>query len=81
MFDLEQTIANWRAQMLVAGIKTPVPLDELENHLREEIGRLTKSGLSEQSTFEIAAGKIGQPGKLKRNLKKFRFRWKPDWSN
>jgi len=37
MFDLEEKIAEWRRQMLVAGIKTPAPLDELEGHLREEI--------------------------------------------
>ena len=30
MFDLEQAIAGWRRQMQAAGIKTPVPLEELE---------------------------------------------------
>jgi hypothetical protein len=37
MFDLEKSIAEWRTQMLAAGIKTPVPMEELEIHLREEI--------------------------------------------
>ena len=37
MFDLEKAIANWRKQMLAAGIKMPAPLEELEIHLREEI--------------------------------------------
>lgn len=37
MFDLEQSIAEWRRQMLAAGIKTPVPLEDLEIHLREWI--------------------------------------------
>ena len=37
MFGLEQAIADWRQQMLAAGIKTPVPLEELEIHLREDI--------------------------------------------
>ena len=32
MFDLEQAIADWRRQMLAAGIKTPVPLEELKSH-------------------------------------------------
>ena len=53
MFDLEQSIADWRQQMLAAGIKTPVPLEELEIHLREEIERQMKSGLNEQDAFEI----------------------------
>jgi hypothetical protein len=59
MFDLEQSIADWRRQMLAAGIKTPVPLEELEIHLREEIERQTKSGLSEQEVFNSAVQKIG----------------------
>jgi hypothetical protein len=36
MFDLEQAIADWREQMLAAGVKTPVPLVELESHLLDE---------------------------------------------
>ena len=43
MFDLEQSIADLRRQMLAAGIKTPVPLEELEIHLREEIEQQSKS--------------------------------------
>ena len=42
MFDLEKSIAEWRKQMLSAGIKTPVPLEELEIHLREEIEQQIK---------------------------------------
>ena len=54
MFDLEQAIAEWREQMFAAGIKSPVPLEELEIHLREEIERQMKSGLSEQNAFDFA---------------------------
>jgi hypothetical protein len=70
MFDLEKTIAEWRKQMLAAGIKTPVPLDELEMHLREEIERQTKSGLSEQEAFHSSAQKIGQGKVLKNEFNK-----------
>ncbi|HEY5041998.1 MAG TPA: hypothetical protein VIK53_08340 [Verrucomicrobiae bacterium] len=52
MFNLEQSIADWRQQMLAAGIETPVPLDELEIHLREEIERQMKSGSDKQQAFE-----------------------------
>jgi len=31
MFNLEQSIADWRRQMIAGGIKTPVPLEELES--------------------------------------------------
>ena len=59
MFNLDTAITEWRRQMLEAGIKTPVPLEELEIHLREEIERQLKSGLSEQEIFDSAVQKIG----------------------
>jgi hypothetical protein len=70
MFDLEQSIFEWRKQMLAAGIKTPVPLEELEIHLREEIERQVKSGLNEQNAFEISVQQIGQPKKLEGEFEK-----------
>jgi hypothetical protein len=51
MFDLEQSIAEWRRQMLAVGIKSPVPLEELEIHLREEIERRMKAGSDEKEIF------------------------------
>jgi len=59
MFNLEQSIAEWRRQMVEAGIKTPVPLEELESHLRDEIERKAESGLSEAEAFPAAVHKIG----------------------
>src|SRR6478736_4678370 len=70
MFNLEQAITDWRQQMLSAGIQSPVPLEELEIHLREEIERQIKIGLSEQMAFEISTGLIGQPKMLKSEFKK-----------
>ena len=56
--------------MLAAGIKTPVPLEELEIHLCEEIEQQKKSGVSAQRAFENAILKIGQPGALKSEFQK-----------
>jgi hypothetical protein len=70
MFDLEQAIADWRSQMLAAGIKTPVPLEELEIHLREEIEQSMKLGLSVRNAFQISAQQIGQPKMLNGEFKK-----------
>jgi len=70
MFNREQSIAEWRRQMLVAGIKAPVPLNELEIHLREEIERQMKSGLDGQKAFEISIQRIGQPEMLDSEFKK-----------
>ena len=60
MFDLEKSIADWRKQMLAAGLQTPVPLEELEIHLREEIERQKKFGRSETEAFETAVQNIGR---------------------
>jgi hypothetical protein len=65
MPDLEKSISEWRKQMLAAGIKTPVPLEELEIHLREEIGRQVKSGFNVRAALEIAARRIGKGKELK----------------
>ncbi len=59
MFDLEQSIAEWRKQMLAAGIQSPVPLEELEGHLREEIERQLKTGSKQQDAFTFAVQKLG----------------------
>jgi hypothetical protein len=59
MFDLEQSISEWRKQMLAAGIKSPVPLEELESHLRDEIERQMKLGMDETKAFGAAVPKIG----------------------
>jgi hypothetical protein len=70
MFDLEQAISQWREQMLAAGIKAPVPLEELEGHLRDEIDRQVQAGASEAAAFDLAIGKMGQPESLKTEFRK-----------
>ncbi len=70
MSKLEQQIAGWREQMLSAGIQTPVPLEELEIHLREEIGRRVNSGADEQRAFEISVQQMGRPELLNREFNK-----------
>jgi hypothetical protein len=70
MLDLEQSISEWRKQMLASGIKSPVPLEELENHLREEIERQIESGINVQRAFEYAVEKIGGGKSLENEFKK-----------
>jgi hypothetical protein len=70
MFDLEQSISKWRRQMLAAGIGTPVPLEELENHLREEIEQRIKSGKTVPLAFETAVQEIGKANMLKAEFEK-----------
>ena len=65
MFDLEQAISEWRRRMLAAGIKTPMTLDELESHLREDLDREMQLGLSGEEAFQVAVKRIGTPVSLK----------------
>lgn len=75
MFDLESEILGWRRKMLSAGIKFPVPLEELETHLRERINHL-KAGLSEAEAFQTAVKELGDGKILRREFSKGRFLWR-----
>jgi hypothetical protein len=70
MFNLEQAIAEWRRQMSAAGIKTPVPLEELENHLREDFDAQIRAGAAPERAFETAVQKIGSASAIKSEFKK-----------
>ena len=70
MFNLEQSIAEWRQQMLAAGIKTPVPLEELESHLREEVERRARSGMNRQQALEMTISQIGPGAELRTEFAK-----------
>src|SRR5687767_14241241 len=64
MFDLEQAIADWRRQMLAAGLKTPEVLDELESHLRDDVEQQERAGKNGQHAFEMAVQHLGQAALL-----------------
>src|SRR6185369_1069005 len=76
MFNLEQSISEWRGQMLSAGVKNPDIVDELESHLREDLARRVQSGESEEQAFEGAVQGIGQGSLLKHEFAKLsRQKW------
>jgi hypothetical protein len=70
MFNLEQSIAEWRRRMIAGGIKSPVPLDELESHLREEIDGQVRAGHEVQQAFEIAVTRLGPARILRKEFGK-----------
>lgn len=70
MPDLESLIADWRQQMLTAGIDPSTSLEELELHLREEIDSQTQSGLAPAPAFEQAVARLGQAKPLKNEFTK-----------
>jgi hypothetical protein len=82
MFNLESSIAEWRQQMLAAGIKTPVPLEELESHLREEIEGQIQSGMDEERAFRMAVKNVGPAEPLKTEFRTAGFlNWLGDDKN
>jgi hypothetical protein len=76
MFNLELKISEWRRQMLAAGIKTPLPMDELESHLREDFRTFLSAGKSEDQAFALAVSRLGSPGPLRTEFNKLR---NPAW--
>jgi len=64
MPNLEQRIADWRRTMAKASDHRRELLDELETHLREEVERLLRSGVSEEKAFEMALSKLGAPATI-----------------
>src|SRR6266446_3241807 len=64
MFNLDHAIADWRRQMLAAGIKSPEILDELESHLRDDFDQQLQSALTEHQAFAAAVRRIGQASVL-----------------
>ena len=72
MPNLDEKIAEWRRQLAVAGVKTPEVLDELESHLREEIGALLSAGVPEAQAFQLAMSRIGSPAPLRTEFNKLK---------
>jgi hypothetical protein len=70
MFNLDQAIADWRRRMAAGGVKTPVPLEELETHLREDIGSLVSAGMPAARAFQLAVSRLGNPGPLRTEFDK-----------
>jgi hypothetical protein len=70
MFNLAGAVTEWRRQMLAAGIKTPVPLEELESHLRDDVEQQMRLGLNVEQAFEAAVQRIGQADTINGEFKK-----------
>src|SRR5262245_33454429 len=70
MFDLERAISEWRRQLAGSGIDSPDVVDELESHLREDVQREMRSGLSAQQAFNAALQRLGSREALKIEFKK-----------
>jgi len=61
MHNLEHSIAEWRKTMMAAGNVSRETLDELENHLRENVDQLTRSGMPVPEAIQRAVTQLGGP--------------------
>lgn len=83
MFDLNEAIVQWRAALKAQPNFRGSDLDELEDHLREEILALKGSGLTEEEIFLVSSRRLGKPEDLNGEFaiadpatrRNFRLRW------
>lgn len=78
MFDLENKICEWKLMIAESSSITQKNAMELESHLRDSIGDLVETGLSENEAFLIASLRLGAPDKLSTEFYKVNGRcvWK-----
>ncbi len=60
MFDVERQMEQWRAGLVGSEMLGNSTVDELENHLREEMGDLKASGLSDEEAFFVSRRRLGE---------------------
>jgi hypothetical protein len=70
MHNLEDSIAEWRKSMMAAARLSRESLDELENHLRENVDQLTRSGMTEIEAFQRAVTQLGGPPSIASEFQK-----------
>ena len=83
MFNLDEQIIKWRDSLEKSNSLKITDIDELENHLRDEINELRESKLSEQEVFLIATRRLGQTDNLADEYSKINkrriFKQKVSW--
>ena len=65
---LDDQIAQWRGFLRRRGTITAADAEELEGHLRDEIGRLTAAGLASEEAFLVAVKRIGSVNAIAREF-------------
>lgn len=59
MFDLKKSIMSWRSDVISLEAVSPEDVEELEDHLNQEILSLVELGLSEKEAFWVATERMG----------------------
>lgn len=78
MADLEDRIASWRRELSSGMEDRPEVMDELEDHLRQELETLTRAGKTPDDAWDAAVGALGDAKQLAREFAKTsRASWLP----
>lgn len=77
MSDVEERIAQWHAELARSQAIAAPDIEELSSHLREEIGRLQATGLSEVEAFLVARHRLGDVAGLAQEFRKVNGDWRP----
>ncbi|MHA6511418.1 permease prefix domain 1-containing protein [Tessaracoccus sp. Z1128] len=68
LHGLEDQIGQWRAWVLRRGAAIAPDIDELEDHLRGQVGELTSAGLTADEAFLVAVKRMGSLDVLSREF-------------
>lgn len=70
MFELNKSVNDWRRRLLTTGYCSRLELEELEEHLRQEVKTLESMSLSTEEAFIIASRRLGEPEEISREFGK-----------
>ncbi|MGW0027939.1 permease prefix domain 1-containing protein [Rhodococcus sp. NPDC003383] len=65
---LESRIAGWRSYVSGHRVISPSDIDEMEDHLREQISDLVSVGLTADEAFLVAVGRMGSLDEISREF-------------
>ena len=68
MANFEDRIASWRRELPSALVDRPGVVDELEDHLRQEMETQTGAGKTPDEAWEAAVARLGDPRQLAREF-------------
>ncbi len=69
-FNLNTALATWRRSLSTNRTFSNDDLDELEQHLRDQIAALVRNGATEKAAFEQAMATMGEYGSVEREYEK-----------
>ncbi|MGC5162930.1 permease prefix domain 1-containing protein [Rhodococcus sp. DT1] len=66
--QLESQIARWRGYVSGHRVISPLDVDEMEGHLRDQVEDLSAAGLTSSEAFLVAVGRMGSVDEISREF-------------